>query len=473
VCRLSAPVDTMALVPAMQWRRLLHQPHTPSEDSPSSQIKWYGKHHASKYAANSTFALCLAGQLRTLSYTWMQKHWKENVFDPLKPATFMHVSGQFYETRGKTSEQELDSILDLVQPVSLKLQDDDEVTKHPGGTTPTMRLNRFERSRMECFTCAPLALRWKGCYEDIEQFESERGNSFEWVIRSRPDLAFACSFPPAPWPSGHDVAPAALMQVDYIAIFPRRIAQAVLHDLYNKTQSECNTPVLGHDRCLDTVLKDADAGWCPVEFLSQIQRFVPCDGTDGMAPRMYRRAAKKDREMYLTLSGGQRSSDGELINGRTPLCHMSVIDDENSTSILEAERMLKGIEEVENREAINPEETEDDDPKGHPILAHGSMPSCPLKRVKAAPCFKGGSFDQSVYAIPLGAHFEEIVLPGTTAPWEMGLVSTADMVDGGVVRRSNQEVKIEKRGAMQRLDRAQGQGQAAARESNGVDIWER
>jgi len=357
-------------------------------DLPASRIEWNGLHGSSPHAATASVALCLAGQLRTLSYSWMQAKWEANVLAPIRPATFMHVSAEFYTTHGRTSSDEMAGILRLFKPVSLKLQDDDEVIARPGGVPKPSDARLLRHSKDEavsgCSTCEPLLLRWRGCYEDLLRFEEERDSRpFQWVIRSRPDLSFECSFPDASrWPQTSlersilhlqrlkidappterqerrrqqqqqqqqqpSPPPLALLQEDYYIIVQRSLALATLVlPIEPEETANCTAVINGHDKCIDWVLKEQGAQWFEVQpALAFIQRFISCAKTP-LPPEAspFLREAPDKANSSFRLTGGQWRDDNTLVNGRTHLCHL-IADggDENTTRAEDASEMWRSL----------------------------------------------------------------------------------------------------------------------------------
>lgn len=277
----------------------------------------------------------------------------------------------------------MDAILRLFKPVSLKLQDDDEVIAHPGGVprppddARPLGVSKFE-TVLGCATCEPLLLRWRGCYEDLQRFEEERDNRpFQWVIRSRPDLSFGCSFPaaaqwPQPSPVQVDAPPAtrqerqqllqlqqrqqqqqsppplALLQQDYYIIVQRSLAQATLVLPTSGKSSSCPAPINEHDKCLDMVLRELGAKWFELNepTLAVIQRFVSCAKMPlPSAANPFLREMTDQANSSLRIAGGQWQDDGRLVNGRTYMCHLipDETSDGNTTRAEDASEMLRKL----------------------------------------------------------------------------------------------------------------------------------
>ena len=94
------------------------------------------------------------------------------------------------------SAANLAALRDRLRPVQFRVTTDEQelaqvnLTRHAAlriGLTGKLLYRGFQGT---------LALRWAACLSDIEAFEASRGERFEWVIRTRPDLAFGCLLPP-------------------------------------------------------------------------------------------------------------------------------------------------------------------------------------------------------------------------------------------------------------------------------------
>ena len=240
--------------------------------------------------AGATIALCYTGQLRTLAYSWMLENVAAALLRPLQPAVFLRVSRQtntvsMHARRrcaaaaggsnaeslrereracaepGYTSQRELDAVLRALNPVGVALQDDTEVLRSFG-------LQKSAAPRAGCggSSCGTLLLRMAGCASDVLALEAEPGRArFRWVIRSRPDLLWACRLPDASqWPVLWPMGRSSMMFRDFLAAYTRDVAMDGLRLARRVARGPgtCDKLRVEHTMCLDATLREGNATWC-------------------------------------------------------------------------------------------------------------------------------------------------------------------------------------------------------------------
>ena len=226
-------------------------------------------------------ALCLAGQLRVLSYTWMQDNLREAVITPLRAAVFMHVSrqsracgkrGQSWLSgkyipcssgAGLLSRADLDILIERLTPTSLALLDDSVLLKKREFRA-SLEPGVHKEMPVGCrgSTCLPLLLRYAGCADDIERFESEQSHRFQLVVRARPDLLWHCRLPEAPPLVDRG---GTFTYRDWFSVFSRDVALNALRLQERIAQPQpCQTRSPVHEQliCMDSVLAERKANWC-------------------------------------------------------------------------------------------------------------------------------------------------------------------------------------------------------------------
>lgn len=340
-------------------------------------------------------ALCLAGELRTLPYSWLLENWREAVLRPLQPAVFMHVSaecpGQHCCVRGHclptTSEEELQRVLHTFDPVSLMLANDSAVlhaATHPW-THQERRLTRRPA----------LLMRWQGCLADITRLETghRSGLPFEWVVRARPDVHFECLLPDLHrWPllNASSAAQLAFLQEDYLFIasgglgapllnVARRRHEHMVRSPNGSSSAPCLSSSRMHDPCVQSLIHEHGAAECEYP-VSGIVRRVDCQTRDEVI------IVNGTRSVYmpvaaaaLELTGGWLDESGTVLrDGRTSLCHFR-----SPMPMAEVEYALRAFAQVPEppRPTIEPPRS-----------------NCPLRRAPTTRCddehasWRGGMF---------------------------------------------------------------------------------
>ena len=221
----------------------------------------------------SPIALCLAGQLRTLTFSWMQHSLQHAVIAAVRPHAFLHVSREF-ESRQNATTHDLELITNLVQPVCLHVLSDEQVLNAVGSSVAASTAATGSRLQ-EGGIRGTLALRWEACLHDIAWAEAAVGKAYSYVVRARPDVRWGCVLPPlASWPAPTALTP-PLLNWDFVAVMPRALADAVL-SLRRRTTlraAPCSRPVFEHDRCLDTLLHEKGVAACELLPRARITRF--------------------------------------------------------------------------------------------------------------------------------------------------------------------------------------------------------
>lgn len=119
--------------------------------------------------------------------------------------------------------------LDLLQKEKSKIRECTQAQPLP--SSDAKRHGSDWKAWFQVGACAPqlsLALRQRVCLGLIEREERERGSiRYDWVIRSRPDIAIPCALPPATIFR----ASAVRYFMDFIAFFPRAAADTVLREV--------------------------------------------------------------------------------------------------------------------------------------------------------------------------------------------------------------------------------------------------
>ena len=200
--------------------------------------------------AETRFAVCLTGQLRTGTYPEMQENLRLAVTEPLDHADVFAVvarehmlkhidyhiprNGCYFDRRkcarrdgsegdgwrnltgphdldpgwGKrrraarppATDAELEGLrTGPLRPRRVTVLDDDAAVAAATAKHGAARADLFQRS---------LRARNRVCLDHIEEAEAERGAKYDFVIRIRPDYAFfACRLPPAArWPNGENAS---------------------------------------------------------------------------------------------------------------------------------------------------------------------------------------------------------------------------------------------------------------------------
>ena len=333
-------------------------------------------------------ALCLAGQIRVLTYSWVQDNLLNAVIRPLRSAVFMHVSRQSRacgkrgpaahrgvvidcaSTAALTSRVALDTIINRLAPTSLSLQDDAVLLQRhnlSGGLAPGV----VKDMPVGCMgsTCAPLLLRYAGCASDIERFEAERSHRFGWVVRARPDLLWHCRLPEltaAVWPPQRSRTAFTYTYRDWLAVFSRQVATPALRLHTRLAQSQSCGSRGSHEQllCLDALLETVNASWCELlQATGATQHLLPMswERLSGAAP------VKIQREV---LAQGKVPAQGKICKagqsgcGALPWCKLCRPEppktDRGPTS-LEAKRHCRIRNQLGGGGPSCPPESADDD----------------------------------------------------------------------------------------------------------------
>ena len=178
--------------------------------------------HASEGAFTPRIAIALAGQIRTLSEQDVLDNLREVVVEPLRATVFLHVSAESTYTWqannwvnyvGKRAEN-VQAIREALRPVYMNVTDDVDISEV-----------RFELPQ------ARLMKRWFILMTEILKHERDVGLEFDWVIRTRPDLAYNCrllEFLPFAHNEVNHASQAAYLFWDFIAIIPRPVLEIAL-----------------------------------------------------------------------------------------------------------------------------------------------------------------------------------------------------------------------------------------------------
>ena len=236
-------------------------------------------------------ALAFAGQLRTIMLPAVLAAWEKAVLAPLEwPAVFVRCSVEGGEAIGIAANTTiLARVRKVLRPVRLVLTTDAEELAAAGSTTKASLLATRTGRLMHAGFPGTQALRWEALLDDIQREEEARGVAFDWVMRTRPDLLWRCLLPPLrAWPppstgSGASAMPPLLLNLDYLVITPRVLADRILRlgrRSTNESAGACGASpkqtrsgdVLGHDLCIDQVMRDAGATACELAPRTDIAR---------------------------------------------------------------------------------------------------------------------------------------------------------------------------------------------------------
>jgi hypothetical protein len=216
------------------------------------------RHH--RVGGGST-AVCLAGEARTFLSSRVRQTQQANLLQPLVADLFLVLSPrssgapESWLTQLQLVEQQLDPVSIVVARdeqmgivlQQLALPQDEarliyECTRvQPLPTRPVSRGDNDWRAWFQVGACVPqlsLALRHRVCLELIEHTERQRRFKYDWVVRSRPDVAVPCALP-------HSAVLKHEMVryfMDFIVFMPRGAADTVLREVPLARQwnvSEC------------------------------------------------------------------------------------------------------------------------------------------------------------------------------------------------------------------------------------------
>jgi len=257
--------------------------------APASQSVWRPDHRPP-----APVALCIVGQLRTLSYSWVQERFEHAVLRPLEwPTIFMHVSreGGCQSRSGRscaaslTTQVDLDTILQRLPLVSLTLLDDVEILRRHR----LMNAHNPSSGAWICpgGSCLPMLLRMSGCADDVERFEAARSHRFSYVMRTRPDLYWRCSLPAlstlhmalhVPASATKPAPGAAMLHRDWFSLSTRNVGLAMLRLTLTISAADrrgCRARGLHeHHACMDATLAAANASWCDLPLGERVPAHV-------------------------------------------------------------------------------------------------------------------------------------------------------------------------------------------------------
>ena len=145
-----------------------------------------------------SIAAVLAGQLRTLSETLVQRESYQALVRPTHAAVFAHVSfehsyapwhklnGDVHHIDAEQKERIINAIRDLFKPVYFQIASDSEVEQN------SRWVGRTDGAAGEQ---SVLFFRWLLLLEAIRLEENRRGSKFSLVLRWRPDVVLLCELP--------------------------------------------------------------------------------------------------------------------------------------------------------------------------------------------------------------------------------------------------------------------------------------
>jgi hypothetical protein len=219
-----------------------------------------------RHAELSSTAVCLAGQTREFASPVLREMQLRNLIHPLQGDLFLVLSQQNAGVMGdrssfeprytRLSEKLMADLRRQVDPISIVVARDDQMGEvlrqvhlppqeldeiedciriQP---LPTNRVHRGGddwKGWFQIGPCAPqlsLALRHRVCLGLIELAERERGGiPYNWVVRSRPDIALPCALPVSVLRPAMVSYNRRCCGVDFIAVMPRAAADTVLREV--------------------------------------------------------------------------------------------------------------------------------------------------------------------------------------------------------------------------------------------------
>lgn len=181
-----------------------------------------------KEPSHSRFAICIAGQIRSLKRRFLLDNFKHAVSHSVHPDIFMQISSEerdrFYHSAG---EADVHYIMHKLKPVHMRLASDTELQLE-------MMENDRERNR------GYIGTRWRGCLARIQEAEEKRGKKYEWIFRLRPDMLWPCILPRnSEWPKVNDRKVVYLASNE--AAIATRTALEPLLDMNMKREEESET----------------------------------------------------------------------------------------------------------------------------------------------------------------------------------------------------------------------------------------
>ena len=146
-----------------------------------------------KEPSHSRFAVCIAGQIRSLKRRFVLDNFKVALSYRVHPDIFMQISSEerdrFYHSAGAA---DVHYIMHKLKPVHVRLASDTDLELE-------MMENDRERKR------GYIGTRWRSCLARMQEAEEKRGEKYEWIFRLRPDMLWPCILPRnSKWPNVND-----------------------------------------------------------------------------------------------------------------------------------------------------------------------------------------------------------------------------------------------------------------------------
>ena len=205
-----------------------------------------------KSTSFSKVAVAMAGEIRTFADKRVRGHFIRAISPPInRPDIFLHLSHQFTVPGWKGDKVEIDklrqraprsavrralewNIKSELQPVSMVVASNSDLKQHPlwAESSPSDAENIVVRGNLKF-----LHLRWFALHEAIEEEERRRKVPYRFIVRTRPDYAYA----------GHldyrnlGMSPLnnfGLFDYDFFAILSRSAARLALRVAVNCTELE-------------------------------------------------------------------------------------------------------------------------------------------------------------------------------------------------------------------------------------------
>ena len=172
----------------------------------------------------------------------------------------------------------------------------------------------FYQTHFQTGACSPqlsLALRHRMCLSLLERAEDERGDlRYEWVVRSRPDIALPCA---VPFPAVFDTKSVQYV-VDFIAFMPRAAADTVLRQVPLARHLNASKCFDASVRSLDTTLHETHADgsqphWHIIEDCSPCLAQLRGWGVGGLRARVWAPSASEYVSQDFAYPARERNSE--------------------------------------------------------------------------------------------------------------------------------------------------------------------